>query len=206
MNELLEAVIPFFTSLQETFSGGQGALPQGPDALPSPYQEAPPHGPSPSQAASPTSIHSVNQDDIWREVEKTGQACSSAPPAAREVEVGPSTGVEEEALSPVSRRVKRRMDLFTKGPGPVSLDDVEAIVRLKRDVVAEMTHLDPDPFWIEQANALVADSIVTPAGPEYCLETLSKKLAELRQEGTGSRFFKRLVKVRRDFGLLGRFF
>lgn len=43
MSELLEAIIPF---LGETFSGGQGALPQGPDSLPLPSQEALPPGPN----------------------------------------------------------------------------------------------------------------------------------------------------------------
>ncbi|KAH0649011.1 hypothetical protein KY290_035491 [Solanum tuberosum] len=41
MNELLEAVAPFVTGLQETLSGRQGANPQVPDALP----EAPSQGP-----------------------------------------------------------------------------------------------------------------------------------------------------------------
>lgn len=43
MSELLEAIIPF---LGETFSGGQGAQPQGPDSLPLPSQEALPPGPN----------------------------------------------------------------------------------------------------------------------------------------------------------------
>ena len=50
MNELLEALMPFFESL----SGRQGALPQGPDSLPLPSQEALP--PLEVGAGEPSSI------------------------------------------------------------------------------------------------------------------------------------------------------
>lgn len=63
MNEFFEAVIPFLNTLQETLSGRQGALPQGPDSLPLPSQEALPQGPnSPAlevgapEAGEPSSI------------------------------------------------------------------------------------------------------------------------------------------------------
>jgi len=46
MQEFLEAVMPFLGPLQESLSGRQGALPQGPDALPLPSQVRPPQGPN----------------------------------------------------------------------------------------------------------------------------------------------------------------
>jgi len=38
--------MPFLGPLQESLSGRQGALPQGPDALPLPSQVRPPQGPN----------------------------------------------------------------------------------------------------------------------------------------------------------------
>ncbi|KAH0637724.1 hypothetical protein KY289_037639 [Solanum tuberosum] len=81
MNELLEAVAPFVTGLQETLSGRQGANPQVPDALP----EAPsqgPHFPLPEivgqERGEPFFIRrNETKGEYWSEVKTTLHNCGS---------------------------------------------------------------------------------------------------------------------------------
>ncbi|KAL5739338.1 hypothetical protein ACOSQ2_028518 [Xanthoceras sorbifolium] len=124
-----------------------------------------------------------------------------------ELQIGPP-GVRVEVgddLSPIERRVKERLAFYEPGK-EIPLDDVEALVRLKRDVVGRMAQLDPHPFWVEQRDRILSESILTPQGPEYQISTLTKKLEELGGDnGSNSHFFRKLKKMREDFLLFGRF-
>ena len=124
-----------------------------------------------------------------------------------ELQIGPpGAGVEVgDDLSPIERRVKERLAFYEPGK-EIPLDDVEALVRLKRDVVGRMAQLDPHPFWVEQRDRILSESILTPQGPEYKISTLTKKLEELGGDnGSNSHFFRKLKKMREDFLLFGRF-
>lgn len=76
-DDLFQAVLPFLTTVQETLSGGQEALPQGPDSVPSTSQEALPQEPnsvpSTSQEALPRAPNSPAlgvgaPEDDWSDV------------------------------------------------------------------------------------------------------------------------------------------
>lgn len=108
-------------------------------------------------------------------------------------------------LSPIERRVKERLAFYEPGK-EIPLDDVEALVQLKREVVGRMAQLDPHPFWIEQRDRIISESILTPRGQEYKISTLTKKLEELGGDnGSNSHFFRKLKKIRENFILFGRF-
>lgn len=78
-----------------------------------------------------------------------------------ELQIGPpGAGVEVgDDLSPIERRVKERLAFYEPGK-EIPLDDVEALVRLKRDVVGRMAQLDPHPFWVEQRDRILSESIL----------------------------------------------
>ena len=125
-----------------------------------------------------------------------------------ELRIGPpGAGVEvwDDDLSPIERRVKERLAFYEPGKD-IPLDDVEALVRLKRDVVGRMAQRDPHPFWVEQRDRILSEAILTPKGTEYKISTLTKKLEELEGDnGSNSHFFRKLKKMRQDFLLFGRF-
>lgn len=125
--------------LEATSSLGQlGMLPGGAD----------------SGASSPTSIHSVPQDDIWREVEKTEQACSSAPPAAREVGVGPSTGGKAADSGSGSESWRQFLNLSSasnegrqpEGDGATSQQPQGEVDQPAANVMGAEA---PDPMWLK---------------------------------------------------------
>lgn len=64
----------------------------------------------------------------------------------------------------------------------------------------------PHPFWTEQRNRLIAESILTPQGREYTIDTLYKKVIELSEGGTHSKFYSKLIKIKENFYLYGRFY
>ena len=102
--------------------------------------------------------------------------------------------------------MKERLNLFKEDPTYIyPVEDIQVHVQLKSDVVDHMAQLDPDPFWVNNRNQIISESILTPKGSEYKMETLSQKLEELRENGVTSNFFHQLKKVRDDFRLLGRF-
>nr|UDH54968.1 cytochrome c oxidase subunit 2 [Stylosanthes guianensis] len=76
-------------------------------------------------------------------------------------------------------------------------DTVDAIIYLKRDILARMAELNPNPFWAEQKNELIANGILNK-GAEYTIETLQKKLEKLKQDGIYSDVFKDLSKLPRN--------
>lgn len=68
-----------------------------------------------------------------------------------------------------------------------------------------MAQLDPNPFWAEQRNELVANGILNNNGSEYTIETLQKNVDKLTTEEK-TLFFKKLIKTRENFELNGRFY
>lgn len=72
---------------------------------------------------------------------------------------------------------------------------MDALILLKRDIIDRMAQLDPNPFWAEQRNELVANGILNK-GSEYTIETLQKNVEKLTTEGQNSLFFKKLIKER----------
>lgn len=118
-------------------------------------------------------------------------------------------GVEVgDHLSPAEESVKRRHAVYRNDPSElISVDDIQAIVRLKSEVVEKMVELDSDhsDFWVTHRDEIMSRSILTPRGRDYKLETLSSKLTELRQNGANAKFFCQLQKIRTNYELFGRF-
>lgn len=131
---------------------------------------------------------------------------AGAPSPDLELRLGPPGGEVGDDLSTLEeRRVKERLALY-QPEKEISLDDVQALVQLKGDIISRMAELDPHPFWIERRDRIIAESILTPQGPEYRLETLTKKLEELRGENASNgHFFNKLKKMRENFLLTDRF-
>lgn len=116
-------------------------------------------------------------------------------------------------LSPEERVVYDRLNRnyylrFPGGETPFSFEYARELVALKRAIVDRMFALDPDGFWMHYRPQIIEKSILTPKGEEYSLGTLRARYEELLQmqvplNGGDSRFFRRLVKIKKDF--LGRF-
>ena len=145
------------------------------------------------------------------------EASASTPPFGNAVSPGrepeldlrlgpPGVQVEEpEGLSPAERQLMER--LTRDGRDNLSLDDIQAMVGLKEDIVTRISQLDPHPFWTEQRARIISSYVVTPRGEEYSLRTLEKIATELGDPNTLNHYFlKRMRKLRKDFELLGRFF
>lgn len=108
----------------------------------------------------------------------------------------------EDELSPIERRVKKRLDFHKTDPAYIyDAEDIQVHVQLKSEVVDHMSELDPNAFWMSNRNEIISESILTNKGAEYRVETLSQKLQDLRENGVNSHFFKQLVKMRKNFQL-----
>lgn len=63
-------------------------------------------------------------------------------------------------------------------------------------IIDRMAQLDPNPFWAEQKNKLVADGILHN-NAEYTIEALERNLSKLNDgDGANTRFFRKLLKTR----------
>lgn len=144
-------------------------------------------------------------------------ATEAAPPFGNAVSPGrepeldlrlsqPGVQVEDpEGLSPAERQLRDR--LFRDGRTNLSLDDIQAIISMKEEIVTRIAQLDPNPFWAEHGARVISDYIVTPSGQEYSLTTLEKIWREVGAANTKNHYFvKRMIKVRQDFLLTGRFY
>jgi len=118
----------------------------------------------------------------------------------------PGVQVEDpEGLSPAERQLIFRLTI--EGREDISLDDVQAMARLKDDIVTRISELDPSPFWTEQRARVLSSYVVTPKGEQYSLTTLHKIALELGGASPQNHYFlKRMVKLRKEFELFGRFY
>lgn len=87
--------------------------------------------------------------------------------------LGPSE-VEDDGLSPSERSIQRRLNIYDIGQF-FSVEHIQTLIQLKTAVIERMSQLDQNPFWTEQRDRLISDSIVQPAGPEYKIKTLEQK-------------------------------
>ena len=71
----------------------------------------------------------------------------------------------EDGLSPVERRIRTRFSIY-EPDRDVPIEDIHTIVQLKSEIINRMAELKPHRFWAEQRNRLIAESILTPKGPE----------------------------------------
>ena len=144
-------------------------------------------------------------------------ATEAAPPFGNAVSPGrepeldlrlgqPGVQVEDpEGLSPAERQLRERLN--RDGRDNISLDDVQAMAGMKEDIVTRISQLDPNPFWTEQRARIISSYIVTSKGEEYSLATLEKIWRELGDANSQDHYFvKRMLKLRKDYELLGRFY
>jgi hypothetical protein len=122
----------------------------------------------------------------------------------------PGVQVEDEdpeGLSPAERELRDHLNTNSRGGRTnISLDDIQAMVSMKEEIVTRIAQLDPNPFWAEQRARLISDYIVTPKREEYSLQTLEKIWKEVGAATTQDHYFvKRMIKLREDYQLLGRF-
>lgn len=82
---------------------------------------------------------------------------------------------------------------------------VTQLMDLKTVIIYRMSQLDPDPFWNEQRDRLIGQSIVHPLVWEYKTETLLRKCNELHGENAiNSHLYEALIRVKKYFYLTGR--
>lgn len=103
-------------------------------------------------------------------------------------------------------KIRRRFTIYEDPGRDVPVEDIEALISLKREIIGRMSQLDPHPFWVDQQNRIIGESILTPKGAEYQLTTLLSKRDQLFSEHpTTSRFFQDMVKMRTQFLETGSF-
>jgi len=87
-------------------------------------------------------------------------------------------------------------------------DEIDSMIMLKGSIIDRMAQLDPHPFWAEQKHNLISDGILNKEA-EYTMDTLHRNYLLLIENGEGrgsdSSFFKRLLRIRENFELEGRF-
>lgn len=83
-----------------------------------------------------------------------------------------------------------------KGGWKRPLDQILALIAMKEEILVQMGHIDPHPFWDANRNFLIGDAILTRRGWEYDLVTLQKRLASLTERKTQSPFFCELQELR----------
>lgn len=107
--------------------------------------------------------------------------------------------------NPLVDQIKKRFYIYSPDKD-VYTEDVETLISLKREIIARMAELDPHPFWLEQENRIIGESILNPKGPEYLLTTLEKKKDQLfRENPTATPFYFEMIRIKRHFFLTGRF-
>ena len=125
----------------------------------------------------------------------------------------PGVQVEDEdpeGLSPAERELRDHLNTNNSGGmggrTNISLDDIQAMVSMKEEIVTRIAQLDPNPFWAEQRARLISEYIVTPSREEYSFNTLERIWKEVGAATTQDHYFvKRMIKLREDYQLLGRF-
>jgi len=131
---------------------------------------------------------------------------SQAPQVAPEEQAPPTSPPIEVAFDWVSyqnSQIKNRLAAFTSNRLRDS-DTIDAIILYKNDIIDRMAQLDPNPFWAEQKNQLIADGILNYKA-EYTIEALERNLSKLNDRD-GARFFRKLLKSRETFESNGRFY
>jgi len=118
----------------------------------------------------------------------------------------PGVQVEDpEGLSPAERQLRDRLN--RDGRDNISLDDIQAMASMKEEIVTRISQLDQNPFWTEQRARVISSYIVTPKGEEYSLATIEKIWRELGAANAQDHYFvKRMLKLRKDYELIGRFY
>lgn len=127
-----------------------------------------------------------------------GTSVEQQPGPSQAPQLAPPANAPQEVPFDWSRyqhdQIRNRLAVFTSNR-PRDTDTIDAIILYKSDIIGRMAQLDPNPFWAEQRNELIANRILNN-GAEYTIETLQKNLEKLTTEGQNSFFFKKLIKER----------
>lgn len=100
--------------------------------------------------------------------------------------------------------IKHRLSTVTP-QRDVNDDEIDAIIRLKRGIIARMAQLDPNPFWTQQKESLVANGILNKDA-EFTRKTLMEYFTKLEtEEGKESCIYQKLLKTRENFARNGKF-
>lgn len=103
-------------------------------------------------------------------------------------------------------KIRGRFAIYEDPWRDVPVEDIEALISLKREIIGRMSQLDPHPFWVNQQNQIIGESILTPKGAEYRLDTLQSKRDLLFSEHpTTSRFYQDMARIKTKFLETGSF-
>lgn len=177
-------------------------------------------GPTLSQGpVTPGSINSVDQDDIWREVEKPGEACSSAPPLGGQQEgadanptAAPDLLLHEEKEEELKRIIERLPQKELRGIiGKESLnqaiENAEKRTALfnrasqhlekKEEILDLISSMYPEKQW-EHSRLIREKFFLTTRDRELELDKLNKIVNDLTTKEKGKCSWARELNYRLD--------
>lgn len=113
--------------------------------------------------------------------------------------------MQEFRIEKETGELLQRRNLYKEDPTYIySVEYIKEHIEVKGKIVDRMAELDPHPFWTENRNAIISESILIKnginTGSEYKLKTLKLMLKKLTNNPTGSEF-ERLSKIRDQFQL-----
>lgn len=206
------------------YASGGGILPSsGASSSEASVNQAPGGNDTGPSNAGPSNV--APADSPWRSFPSVPSSLTTIPPSPYVPSVPSLHSIEENNPSgreqpsgavdqPQEVKVNCREYQHQKKPNRIATltpqrelndDQIDALILLKEDVIHRMAQLDPNPFWAEQRNNLVANGILMNRGAEYTIDTQQKNLHKLTTEGQNTFFFKKMVKTRENFELYGRF-
>lgn len=170
-------------------------------------------GPTLSQGpVTPGSIHSVDQDDIWREVEKAGEACSSAPPLGGQQEGGDANPTaapdlllheeKEEELKRIIQRLPKTELRDIIGKERISQESFSAEERTalfnrasqhlekKKGILDLISSMYPEKQW-EDSRLIREKFFLTTGERELGLDKLNKIVNDLTTKEKGKCYWAR---------------
>lgn len=136
----------------------------------------------------------ISGESLLRDLEQPGGEPAPQPEAAQPGQV--QEGPPGEVFEKINTRLLFAADKKTGWQPPI--EKINTLITLKSQVISRMAELDPDPFWLESRNRLLADSILTKKNWEYSPETLTKRLSQLNEHGRNSSFFRELRALREE--------
>nr|QCQ81931.1 hypothetical protein [Ammopiptanthus mongolicus] len=123
----------------------------------------------------------------------------SQAPQVAPAELSPPANAPQEVPFDWSRyqhdQIRERLETYTSNR-PRDTDTIDAIILIKQDIIDRMAQLDPNPFWAEQKDNLVANGILNNKA-EYTIAALERNLSKLNNgDGANTRFFRKMLKTR----------
>lgn len=160
----------------------------------------------------------VNQDFIWKELERQGR------PEVADAEAGPSHHMHHpnfpsapilggpaallRPLDETERRLVERHSIFFPDK-TLSYPDLQQIIELKTDISKRMFQLTGDPFWVQRRESFVREGLLSlkrGGGKDFSETQLIKKLQSLNgPNATETKFYNDLKKMMDDCLSFGRY-